>query len=272
MKYACQEKLIPGRTDDERAARARELGFDGIEINARAEAPLKERAASLSSALARHGCAAAGVCGGYRGWLGHFDAAARATAVSDIIALLPVAADIGAAGIVVPAAYGMFSRKLPPFQPPRSEAEDRSVLLESLRAVGEEAERRGVCVFLEPLNRYEDHMLNSLGQACDLVSALGIASVRPMIDLFHAGIEERDVAEAIRSASPRLGYVHLADSNRLEPGQGHLGYQPILEALTATGYSGWCSFECSLSVAEPTALARSLAMLRRVEGAGLEQR
>ena len=265
MKYACQEKLIAGATDDERVARAREMGFDGIEINARVETPLKGREASLKAALARHGCAAAAVCGGYRGWLGHFDSDARALAVRDIISLLPVLVELGAPGIVVPAAYGMFSRKLPPFQPPRGEVEDRAALLDSLERVANEAVKRGVRIYLEPLNRYEDHMINTLAQACDLAAASASGSVLPMIDLFHANVEEREISEAILRAPAVPAHVHLADSNRLEPGRGHISYAPIFAALRARGFSGWCSFECSLSGSDPSVLPDSLALMRRRE-------
>jgi len=271
LRYACQEKLVPGATDDERTALARELGFDGIEINARLENPLAARAASLRAALGKSGCAAAAVCGGYRGWLGHFDPELRALAVRDIKALLPVVAELGAHGIIVPAAYGMFSRKLPPFTPPRGEAEDRAALVDSLGAVGEEALRCGVAVYLEPLNRYEDHMVNTLAQAGELAAALESGAVYSMIDCFHASLEEVDCAGAVRDAAAAPGgrraarHVHLADSNRLEPGAGHVDFRSILAALRDTGFSGFCSFECELSGPAPAALSRSVAFLRQLE-------
>src|SRR5215216_4308139 len=52
------------------------------------------------------------------------------------------------------AAYGMFSRKLPPFTPPRGAAEDRAVLVDALSELGEHAAAVGAVVLLEPLNRY----------------------------------------------------------------------------------------------------------------------
>ncbi len=267
MLYACQEKLVPGATDDVRVAIARDLGFDGLEINARLDNPLRERVRTLGAALTRRGCRAAAVCGGYRGWLGAFDADARAAAVKDISELLPVLAEIGSCGIVVPAAYGMFSRKLPPFQPPRDDAGDRAALIESLSAVAAAAERHGVRIYLEPLNRYEDHMINTCAQACELARAVGSPAVQPMIDLFHAAIEEADIAQSIRGAPSAPGYVHCADSNRLEPGRGHTDFAPVFRALRAAGFQGWCSFECSLSGPAPEALAQPLALLRRLEAA-----
>jgi sugar phosphate isomerase/epimerase len=51
-------------------------------------------------------------------------------------------------------------------------------------------------------------------------------------------IEERDFATTIRRVGDRLGYVHLADSNREAPGQGHINFGEVFQALDDTGYSG----------------------------------
>ena len=69
-----------------------------------------------------------------------------------------------------PASYGMFSRRLPPFEPPRSPEEDRDgAARRRSPTLGEHAAREGVALVLEPLNRYEDHMVNTLEQAVELV-------------------------------------------------------------------------------------------------------
>jgi hypothetical protein len=47
----------------------------------------------------------------------------------------------------------MFSLRLPPFAPPRTAEEDRKVLLEALVPLAEHAEREGVWLALEALNR-----------------------------------------------------------------------------------------------------------------------
>ena len=87
--------------------------------------------------------------------------------------LLSTIGAIGGRGAVTPASYGLFSARLPPFTPPRSAEDDRKVLLEGLHQLGEHAAREGVLVLLEPLNRYEDHMLNRLEQAVSLCSRAG---------------------------------------------------------------------------------------------------
>ena len=74
--------------------------------------------------------------------------------------------------MITPAAWGMFTRRLPPFdEPPRTPEEDREVLRRGLAELGAHAEAAGVVLLLEPLNRYEDHMVNTLAQAAELIAA-----------------------------------------------------------------------------------------------------
>ena len=51
-------------------------------------------------------------------------------------------------------------------------------------------------------------------------------------------IEEVSITDAIRRAASRLGYVHLVDSNRHAPGQGHLPFASILGVLDEIGFAG----------------------------------
>jgi sugar phosphate isomerase/epimerase len=160
--------------------------------------------------------------------------------------LLSVIADIGGEGGITPASYGMFSRRLPPYEPPRTEAEDRSVLLEGLSALGTHAAGEGVKLYLEPLNRYEDHMVNSLAQAVELCDEVGLDSLQVMGDLFHMNVEEDDPPASLRAAGERLGHIHLADSNRAHPGTGHVDFGAALETLEDIGFDGYMALECGL--------------------------
>ena len=165
MKFSCQDKLLPGDTYAEKYINAVKAGFDSLEVNVSFKLPLSERVKDIKAASKASCIKPSTVCGGYRGWIGHFEKDMREKAIEDIKDMFPIMEEIGAIGFVAPAAYGMFSRRLPPFIPPRSEAEDREVLLESLDILGRAGTRHGVMVFLEPLNRYEDHMVNRVEQA-----------------------------------------------------------------------------------------------------------
>lgn len=120
----------------------------------------------------------------------------------------------------------------------------RDRLEASLRELGEHAQKLSAPgLLLEPINRYETRLLNSIEQGIEFVDRLAGLPVKLLADTFHMNIEDRDPAASIRNAGQRIGHVHLADSNRWAPGQGHIDFPPLLQALTEIGYAGFLSAE-----------------------------
>ncbi len=157
----------------------------------------------------------------------------------------------------------MFTRRLPPFdEPPRTAQEDREVLLEGLAEVGAHAAKEGVVLLFEPLNRYEDHMVNTLAQGAELIAAAGTRGVRLLADTYHMNIEEDDVCAALRASAGVLGAVHLSDSNRHQPGAGHVPFDAILTTLAAIGFDGVLAVECRLRGEPGEAVASAGRYLR----------
>lgn len=76
-------------------------------------------------------------------------------------------------------------------------------------------------------------------------------------------IEEADVAASIRAAGKQIVYVHVADSNRKQPGRGHLDLRPGFAALKAVGYDGYLGVECGLLGDPEGALQEAAANVRR---------
>jgi sugar phosphate isomerase/epimerase len=264
MKLSCQEQLLPGDGLEEKFDFATRAGFAGIELRARGDGHFASRLPELRAA-ARAGVAMATVCPETDHFIGDFDADRRRDAVAQLRSQLSVIAELGGAGVLTPASWGMFSLRLPPFNPPRQPAEDREVLLEALLELAEHAASEGVWLAVEPINRYEDYMINRLDQAVDLAEEvereLGLDSVRVCADLFHMNIEEDDLAAAIRAAGPRIAHVHVDDTNRLQPGAGHMGFAAVLDALREVGYDDWLTFECRLRGEPEQALAASTRFL-----------
>src|SRR5919112_664519 len=91
--------------------------------------------------------------------------------------------------------------------------------------------------------------------------ATGSAAVRVCADLFHMNIEEDDLAAAIRAAGPRIAHVHVDDTNRLQPGAGHMDFAAVFDALRAVGYDDWLTFECRLRGEPDQALPASTRFL-----------
>jgi sugar phosphate isomerase/epimerase len=141
---------------------------------------------------------------------------------------------------------------------PVGRAEALGHLRAALEEFGEAARARGTTFLLEPLNRYEGNVVNTVGEAADLVRSLSTRGVAILADLFHMNIEERDPAGALRAGGPLVAHVQLADSNRRPPGQGHTDFRAVAAALRAMDYRGYLSAE-ALPWPDPDAAAR-LAM------------
>jgi sugar phosphate isomerase/epimerase len=264
MRLSCQEQLLPGDSLEEKWDFATGAGFDGIELRARGDGRFAARLPELRAA-ARAGVVMATVCPETDHFIGDFDADRRRDAVSQLRSQLSVIAELGGTGVLTPASWGMFSLRLPPFTPPRQPADDRKVLLEALVELAEHAAAEGVWLALEPINRYEDYMVNRLEEAVDLGEEVeretGLDSVRVCADLFHMNIEEDDLAAAIRAAGPRIAHVHVDDTNRLQPGTGHMDFPAVFAALRSVGYDEWLTFECRLRGRAEEALPASARFL-----------
>jgi len=253
-----QEWLVEGATLTERMEAALEAGFDGLEV--RDARP--ERLPELREALAAGGVIPTSVPA-TDGFIGDFDPSRRARATQQLRRELEGLAELGGRAVIAPAAWGMWTNRLPPFDPPpRTPEEDRELLVEQVAALGEHARSLGVRLLLEPLNRYEDHMLNTVAAACDVVAAAASDGARVLADTYHMNIEEDDICAALSAGAPWLGGVHLSDSNRYQPGEGHVDFAAVLAKLRETGFEGMLSVECRLRGEARDAIPRCGSFLR----------
>jgi sugar phosphate isomerase/epimerase len=265
MKLAVQEQMIDADSLERKFEWAVANGWDGIELRGRPDFDLERRLPELSKAAA-NGVVMPTVCVEMPHFIGAFDDDLRADAVANLVSQLTVAAEIGALGVMTPAAWGMFSYRLPPFVPPRTPEQDRAVLLESFTTLAAHAQKVGVEIWLEPLNRYEDHMINRLEQAASLIDEIGIPSFRIIADTYHMNIEEADPLSSLRRHAPYLGHIQVSDSNRLEPGAGHVDFAAVIATLDEVGYDRWYAIESRFSATAEESLPASAAFLRRAAG------
>jgi sugar phosphate isomerase/epimerase len=233
------EVIVPGETLEERLANLEEWGYQGIQLH--------RRTAELGVPALKNALAGSSVqlCiyGGGNGLLSA-DEQTRQAAVTQIKEGLHQAAELGAIGsIVVPVRVP----EIPPPEPPKTLYELQcEILIEELSEIAPTAEATGTMVLLEPLNRYESRFLQQLEQAAQICRAVDSPGIKFMADFFHMNIEEIDIGQAITETADTLGYVHLADSNRYQPGAGHLDFRPGLAALKKIGYNGFMTLECRI--------------------------
>jgi sugar phosphate isomerase/epimerase len=108
---------------------------------------------------------------------------------------------------------------------------------ECLRRCVVYAGERNVVLLLEPVNRYETNVVNTIDEGLALISQIDLPNLMLLPDTFHMNIEEASMADGLLRASSLVGYVHFADSNRLAPGWGHIDFASLLSALSKIGYT-----------------------------------
>jgi RpiB/LacA/LacB family sugar-phosphate isomerase len=114
----------------------------------------------------------------------------------------------------------------------------RAGAVEAIRECARFAADHQVRLLIEPINRYETNFINSSAQGLALLEEVGNPELRLLLDTFHMNIEEPGIDAALQTAGDRLGYVHVADSNRYAPGQGHIDFLSVLHTLAEIGYEG----------------------------------
>jgi D-psicose/D-tagatose/L-ribulose 3-epimerase len=166
------------------------------------------------------------------------DKAVRAAAYEHMEAVVDCCATVGSKILCGPhqVALGVFTG--------RGATDDewkRSV--EHLRRVAEYAAAAGVVLAEEVVNRFELYHLNTLDQGIRLVDDVGHPNCRLHLDTFHAHIEEKNTADAIRRAGDRIAHVHISENDRGVPGSGSVAWDGTFDALRETGYDGWLTVE-----------------------------
>ena len=267
IRLAVQSRLVPGRTLAERYEGALRLGFEAIELSVANPGPTM---IELAEEAIHEGLEVTAICSGHRGWLIDPDPDEVRRAREDIAILLELGGRLGAPLILVPI-YGR-TRKFPAAGTGRTAAEDEALWLEGLGGATAVAERVGGQIVVEAINRYENSLSVTVADAQRWARSMKSPAVRVMGDVFHMNIEEADIGAAFESVAEDLAYVHLGDSQRLEPGQGHLDFTGAFAGLARAGYDGWASMECNLSGPAETVLPASVAFVRQAmadAGAGL---
>jgi sugar phosphate isomerase/epimerase len=257
MKVSIREGMIPRETLTEKLDWLQAVGLDAVELHAGA---LTLPAAEIEVAFAASPIAVSAIEGIPR--LLVADPAEREAAKATIRERLKLAAALGAVGVLVVPQFGRLPA-LPDLSPLANGAQlERDLLLAQLRELAPAAREAGVSLFLEPLNRYEAYIVNRLEQGSAIAVEVG-PEVGVMADFFHMGIEEADIAASIRANAPHLVYVHVADSNRLQPGRGHLDFKPGFRALKEIGYDGFLAIECRVEGSYDDAIRDAAALIRR---------
>ncbi len=105
------------------------------------------------------------------------------------------------------------------------------------------AAEKNIKLGVEPLNRFECYVLNTVEDAADTVAQVGADNYGLLYDTFHANIEEKDPVGVIAPNLKAIAHVHFSENDRGTPGKGHVPWIETMSALKGGGYDGWCTIE-----------------------------
>jgi|SRR5579864_732783 len=125
--------------------------------------------------------------------------------------------------------------------PPTSVEWNRSV--EVIREAAEYAASVNVRLALEPLNRFEMYMVNTIADGARFCREVGLPNVGLLADTHHSNIEEEHPAEVWAKQAQHIFHVHISENHRGIPGSGHAIPAEIFTALRRAGYDGWLTIE-----------------------------
>ncbi|MGZ9163610.1 MAG: sugar phosphate isomerase/epimerase family protein [Anaerolineales bacterium] len=107
-----------------------------------------------------------------------------------------------------------------------------------IKEMAEAAQKKGVKLALEPLNRFETDMINVVSQGLRFIDETGMENVGLHLDAFHMHLEEKDSADAIRKAGKKIFHFHACENDRGIPGTGQVRWNEIAKALKDINYQG----------------------------------
>jgi D-psicose/D-tagatose/L-ribulose 3-epimerase len=111
------------------------------------------------------------------------------------------------------------------------------------REAANEAQRQGVCLAIEFLNRFECYFLNTSAAAAAYVRRVAHPNFKAMFDTFHANIEEENLPKAFSENAAEIAHIHVANNDRGVPGRGHIDFPAVFRAIKTSGYNGWLTIE-----------------------------
>lgn len=249
------------------------LGYDGVEIPAFGGQPADYAAlASICQDLGLRRTASSAMTA--EADPRSEDAGVRAAALDRLRWLIDCAHALGAPMIVGPlyAPLGVFTGA----GPTETELDRAADVLRAAAAYGADAD---VSLVIEPLNRFETYLLNTMEQGAAFKRRVGHPRLGYMYDSFHANIEERDPVAVFEERLGEFAHIHISENDRGIPGRGHAALAPVIAAARRGGYDGWLTVEAfgrgvpELAAATrvwrdlfpdvPTLFAESITFIRR---------
>ena len=234
--------------------KVKSMGYDVLEVCIEDPAILSPDAMNVAAKKYGLDISICGAFGPDRD-ISHEDPTIRGQGIAYLNTCVDFAAEVGSPFVCGPmySATGK-TRLLSPVE--REQQFDWAV--ESIVTVAGYAQANGVGLAIEPLNRFETDLINTLEQGVELCRAVNLDNVGLLIDTFHMHIEEKSLTESIRMAAPYIFHVQVSENDRGTPGKGQVHWDEFFAALNEINYEGSIVVESFLPTVKEIARAVSL--------------
>ncbi|HPN33176.1 MAG TPA: sugar phosphate isomerase/epimerase family protein [bacterium] len=274
FRYAMCNESMQGMAWEEQCRLVAEAGFSGIEI-----APftlVKEGVEELTPVLRRdmvrtmrdHGLSCTGLH-----WLlvappaglhcTADDAAVRRRTWDYVHRLIDFCSDLGGPVMV----FG---------SPKQRSAGDAGIsvaeavqrLTEGLSGCAEHAGKNRVKILLEPLDRSQTDVVNTLAQALEVVNAIQHPAIQTMFDFHNTPDETEPLEVLVKMYYPYIHHVHVQEMNGKHLGTGNAAkdFVAAFQTLKDLRYNQWVSLEVfDFTPGAKTIAEESMRVLRQLE-------
>ena len=264
MKFGVNTLLWTGSYTDEHVksltGRFKDLGFDGVEIALGQKGDIDYK--NTVKTFKDNGLVCSSVCGLFgedrdirgpkkefiEGGLSYIKDCLEACVELDCNVFAgPVYSSVGRAGMV-------------------SENEKKvqwNTVVENLGKACQWAQKYGVFIAIEPLNRFETDFINICKDAVKMVKDVGSRMLKIHLDTFHMSIEEKSSAMAVLDAGDLLYLLHASENDRGAAGTGQVHWKEVADALRRINYDKWVVIESFTP--ENKVIAKAASIWRQTE-------
>jgi D-psicose/D-tagatose/L-ribulose 3-epimerase len=234
--------------------KVRSFGYDQVEVCV--EDPDRLTAGAVAGAATGEGLSVL-VCGAFGPDrdISHEDAGHRQAGLDYLRRCLDLAVAVGSPLVSGPMYAPTGQARL---LDPADRAAQWGRAVDSLARIADLARDADVRLAIEPLNRFETDLVNTVEQGLRLCADVGAGNVGLLLDTFHMNIEEKSLPAAITAAGPRLFHVQASENDRGTPGSGHIAWPDVVAALRGVDYRGSVVVESFLPTVREIARAVSL--------------
>ncbi|MBV8189761.1 MAG: TIM barrel protein [Alphaproteobacteria bacterium] len=238
------------------------IGFAGVQYVLARSRPLAEQE-GFAAAMARRGLETGCVLyttsdNARRPLWSTSDREARAVLARELDLGIATARRVGGRHLVV----------LAGLDPDRAPEPQRAAFVENLRWAAERAEKAGIVLLLESIdrNRLPDMLLHHIGEAHAVVTSVASPAVRLIFDTGHIQAMDGNLVGHLESAFDAIAIVQLADTpGRLEPGTGEVDFAGVLGVLKRQRFAGLVELEFGWSTPGREAEQAGLERLRQLD-------